>query len=80
MRYSSLPIVLAALVAASASAHPMDPTKLTDQLTGNAKGQPEINPQCKLFTQAEIAAYAGAEVGLSENSAGGAGCDWHDKS
>ena len=79
MRYSVLSMACAALVAASASAQPTDPNKLKDQLTGDVKGRPALNPQCKLFTQSEIATYAGAEVGPGENAAGGAGCNWHDK-
>jgi len=79
MRYSSLAFALAMLLAVSASGQTTDPKKLKDQLTGDAKGQPSANPQCKLFTQAEIAAYVGAQVGPGENAAGGAGCNWHDK-
>jgi hypothetical protein len=72
--------VTAMLLATSANGQAMDPKKLKDQLTGDAKSQPLANPQCKLFTRNEITAYAGAQVGPGENAAGGAGCTWHDKS
>jgi hypothetical protein len=79
MRYSiATAVVLAMLTAASANGQ-TDPKKLKDQLTGDAKGAASGNPQCKLFTQAEITAYVGAQVGPGENAAGGAGCNWHDK-
>ena len=80
MRYLITAVTLAMLLATSANGQTTNPKKLKDQLTGDAKGQPSANPQCMLFTQAEIAAYAGAQVGPGENAAGGAGCNWHDNS
>lgn len=81
MRYSNIATVaLAMLLAASANGQATDPKKLKDQITGDAKAPASVNPQCKLFTQAEIAAYAGAPVGPGENAASGFGCNWHDKS
>jgi len=53
--------------------------QLKDQLTGDAKGQASANPQCRLFTPAEIATFVGVQVGPGENAAGGAGCSWFDK-
>jgi len=80
MRYSSATaVVLAMLIAASANGQQTNPKKLKEQLTGDAKGPASGKPQCKLFTQAEIAAYVGAPVGPGENSLGGAGCNWHEK-
>lgn len=79
MRYLISAVALAMLLAASANGQTTDPKRLKDQITGDAKGRPSANPQCKLFTQAEIAVYAGAQVGAGENAAGGAGCNWHDK-
>ncbi len=73
-------VAVALLIAASANAQQTDPKQLKDQISGDAKGSASANPQCKLFTQAEIAAYVGAPVGPGENAAGGAGCNWHDKS
>lgn len=80
MHYLSVVAVALAMLAAPADGQTTDPKKLKDQLTGDAKAPASGNPQCKLFTQAEIAAYAGAPVGPGENAAGGAGCNWHDKS
>jgi hypothetical protein len=79
MRYPNLAFALAMMLVASASAQVQDAKKLKDQLNGDAKGQASANPQCKLFTLAEIATYVGAPVGPGENAAGGAGCNWHDK-
>ena len=80
MRYLIAAITLATLSGASANAQTTDPKTLKDQITGDAKGQPSANSQCKLFTPAEIATYAGAQVGPGENAASGFGCNWHDKS
>lgn len=79
MHHFVVVVTLAALLTAPASAQTPDPNKLKDQITGNAKAPPSANPQCMLFTPTEIAAYAGAEVGTGENSAGGLGCNWHNK-
>ncbi|TKB64416.1 MAG: hypothetical protein E8D48_01905 [Nitrospira sp.] len=79
MRYSrAIAVALVLLIAVSAHAQQTDPRKLKDQLTGDAKGLAASNPQCKLFTQAEISVYVGVPVGPGENAAGGAGCSWHD--
>ena len=72
-------IVAATLLAASGNAQQPDPKKLKDQLTGDVKGAASANPQCKLFTQAEISAHAGAPLGPGQNAAGGTGCMWSDK-
>ncbi len=80
MRYSNIAAVaLAMLFAVSANGQQANPRKLKEQLTGDAKGPASGNPHCKLFTEAEIAAYVGAPVGPGENAAGGAGCNWHRK-
>jgi hypothetical protein len=68
-----------ALLASSAIAQGNDPKRLKDQLTGDAKGSAASNPQCKLFTPAEISAYLGTPVGAGQSAAGGAGCSWTDK-
>ncbi len=79
MRYSKATAVsLVLLTMVSAHAQQTDPYKLKDQLTGDSKGSAASNPQCKLFTPAEIATYVGVPVGPGENAAGGAGCSWHD--
>ena len=70
---------LAMLMASSANGQPIDPNKLKDQITGDAKGPAAVNPQCRLFTVAEITALVAAPVGPGENAAGGLGCSWHSK-
>lgn len=71
--------VVATLLASAVAAQTPDAKKLKDQLTGDAKGAASTNPQCKLFTQAEISTYAGSPLGLRENAGGGTGCMWSDK-
>lgn len=72
-------VLMVACLASSTLAQGADPNKTKDQLTGDAKGSAAANPQCKLFTPAEIAKYLGVSVGAGKNAAGGAGCDWTDK-
>jgi len=80
MRYPSIAAIVATtLLAVSANAQQPEPEKLNDQLTGDAKATASANPQCKLFSQAEISALAGAPLGPGENAAGGTGCMWTDK-
>lgn len=80
MRHAALVLMLtmASSVSLTAAAQAVDPGKLRDVLTGDAKGPASANPQCQLFTAAEIAAYVGAKVGPGKNAAGGAGCQWSD--
>ncbi len=79
MRYShAAAIALTMLIAVSAQAQQTDPHKLKDVLTGDSKGSAASNPQCKLFTPAEVATYVGVPVGPGENAAGGSGCLWYD--
>jgi hypothetical protein len=56
-----------------------DAKKLKDQLTGDAAAKAASNPQCKLFTQVEIARYVGEPVQPGENAAGGSACQWSSK-
>ena len=72
-------VFLALLCAAATSVSQTDPNKLKDQFTGDAKSTAAANPQCKLFTQAEVAAYVGMPVGPGQNNSGGAGCRWSYK-
>lgn len=76
--WTVLLLTLAAL-SSVASAQSADANKAKDRLTGDAKGSAAANPQCKLFTPAEISAYLGVTVGAGQNAAGGAGCSWTDK-
>ncbi len=79
LKVTATAAVLALLIAASANGQSIDPKKLKDALTGDAKGPAAANPQCKLFTAAEMTALVGAPVGPGENAAGGLGCNWHSK-
>jgi hypothetical protein len=78
-RWISTAILVALAGLGFATMAQTDPKKLKDTLTGDAKGSAANNPQCKLFTPAEIAGYLGTTVGAGENAAGGSGCSWHDK-
>jgi len=71
--------LLWALLACAACAQAAEPAKLKDALTGDAKGSAAANPQCQLFSPAEISTYLGVSVGPGKNAAGGAGCQWTDK-
>ena len=71
-------VVCVTLLSASSveAADAVDPKKLADVLTGDAKGAAANNPQCKLFSSAEIAQYLDQPVDAGQNSAGGSGCQW----
>ena len=71
--------LLWALVDSAACAQAAEPAKLKDALTGDAKRSAAANPQCQLFSPAEISTYLGVSVGPGKNAAGGAGCQWTDK-
>lgn len=45
-------------------------------LSGDDKGEAASNPQCKMFTVAEIANYGGGPVNPGRNAAMGTGCQW----
>ncbi len=65
-------LLVMAVLAGSAMAQGTDPNKVKDQLTGDAKGSAADNPQCRLFTTAEIAAYLVLLCQItSPNDAGG---------
>ena len=55
---------------------PGDAQKLADTLSGDAKGAASDNPQCQLFTTAEIGGLAGEPVKAGGNAGGGLGCQW----
>lgn len=80
MRRTAALVILATTFASIAWAQPTTPGKLRDVLTGDAKGSAAANPQCRMFSPAEIAGYLGTSVGPGRNAAGGAGCQWTDKS
>jgi hypothetical protein len=47
-------------------------------LTGDAAGAAADNPQCRMFTPAEISTYLGAPAKAGANAAMGSGCQWAD--
>jgi hypothetical protein len=51
-----------------------DAEKAAAALTGDDRQDAADNPQCKLFTRAEIAKYIGEPVTAGRNAAGG--CQW----
>jgi hypothetical protein len=55
---------------------PQDAQKTADALTGDAKGAAADNPNCKLFTPAELQTYIGEPVNAGANAGGGTGCQW----
>ena len=47
-------------------------------LAGGERGSAASNPLCKLFTEAEVAAYEGIGVNPGKDAAIGMGCQWTD--
>src|SRR4051794_40855544 len=62
--------------AKSGSPVPAEAQETADALTGDAAGDASANAECKKFTRAEIAGFAGTPVGAGENAAMGTGCQW----
>ena len=54
--------------------------KTADALTGDDKKSAAENPQCKLYTLAEVKKYMGEPVTAGQNAALGTGCQWIAKS
>ena len=69
-------IVAATIAAAQPSGGPADPKRLHDHLSGDSTGKAAQNPQCRLFTQGDIARYLGEAVQPAEHAAAGSGCLW----
>lgn len=53
-----------------------DPGRVAGALTGDAQRAAADNPQCQLFTPAEVARYLGQPVAAGQNAAQGSGCQW----
>jgi hypothetical protein len=53
-----------------------DAQKVAATLTGNGKLAAPDNPQCKLFTPAEVTKYIGQAVSAGQASTMGMGCQW----
>jgi hypothetical protein len=66
--------VLSGACGGGASAAQTDAHKIASALTGNDKQAAADNPQCKLFTPAELAKYIGEPVLAGRNALGG--CQW----
>jgi hypothetical protein len=47
-----------------------------DALTGAGAGTAATNPQCRMFTRSEVAAFLGAPAKAGTNAAAGTGCQW----
>ena len=60
----------------SPSSVPSDARQTAAALAGDNKGAASANPQCRMFTTAEIEGYGGAPVGAGTNAAMGTGCQW----
>ncbi len=58
------------------SAGQTDAKKTAAALTGEDKIAADRNPQCKLFTAAELAKYVGEPLSPGHDAAMGTGCQW----
>jgi hypothetical protein len=54
--------------------------KTAAALTGEDKIAADQNPQCKLFTPAELAKYSGEPLSAGHGAAMGTGCQWMGRS
>jgi len=54
--------------------------KTAADLTGQDKIAADKNPQCKLFTPAELAKYVGEPLSPGHDAAMGSGCQWEGRS
>lgn len=75
MRYALGAALLLTLTACGGNV-PQDAQKTADILTGDAKGSAADNPNCKLFTPAELETYVGEPLNAGINSGLGMGCQW----
>jgi hypothetical protein len=50
--------------------------KIAGVLGGDAKQSAAANPQCKLFTPAEVSKYVGEPLAAGQNAAMGSACEW----
>jgi hypothetical protein len=79
----ALYLVVGALIACCGSRHAVAQTeaqKTASALTGDDKIAADKNPQCKLFTAAELAKYVGEPLSPGHNAAMGTGCQWNGRS
>jgi hypothetical protein len=71
--------VLAACSGADAAAQ-TDPKKTGAALTGADKAAADKNPECRLFTPAELAKFVGEPLSPGHVAALGTGCQWQGRS
>jgi hypothetical protein len=68
--------VIGLLTACGGAAAQSNAKAVTDALTGEEKLAADHSPQCRLFTPAELARYAGEPLGPGRVAAMGTGCQW----
>jgi hypothetical protein len=68
-------LVLAALLTGCGGGQ-TDAQKVAATLSGEDKIAADKNPQCKLFTPAELAKYVGTPLSAGRDAAMGSGCQW----
>jgi hypothetical protein len=81
MRPTTQGIILALILGLAACGQSASTTarraqQTADTLTGDAAGAAADNPQCRMFTPAEISTYLGAPAKIGPNAAMGSGCQW----
>jgi hypothetical protein len=72
-------LIISALIAGCGSGYSAGQTeakKAAAALTGEDKIAADKNPQCKLFTAAELAKYVGEPLSPGHDAAMGTGCQW----
>jgi hypothetical protein len=77
MKRMLAPVIVSAIffgACGGASSTQSDAQKVAAALTGDDKQEAANNPQCKLFTPAELAKYVGEPVSAGRNAMGG--CQW----
>jgi hypothetical protein len=74
--YAMMAACLVAGCGKAATGAPAEATRIAAVLSGDAKGEAADNPQCKMFTAAEVAKYIGEPVSGPGNAAMGTGCQW----
>ena len=72
--------LLAAALTACGGAAQTDAKKTAAALTGEDKVAADKNPQCQIFTPAELAKYVGEPLSPGHDAAMGTGCQWLGRS
>ena len=74
IRYLAAGVALVLMTACDKSEAPTEAKQLAAALTGDAKGEADANPVCKLFDGEEMSQYSGAKLAAGTNAA--MGCQW----